>query len=196
MHIYKFRILSDEKEDFIRDIEIKSTQTFESFHYAIIESIEFAGNELASFFICDRKWNKTKEITLIDMKIEIDEKEKNDDFDDEEEVKIVYQTSIMKDSKINQFIEDPHQRMVWEYDFFNLRTLYIELLKIVPAIDGIDYPRCTLKKENILEHPEIINLIPELDDDELIDDIESIENEPNFDEFTEMPDGFDEKTIL
>ncbi len=195
MHIYKFRILSDENEDFIRDIEIKSTQTFENFHFAIIESIEFAGDELASFFICDRKWNKTKEITLIDMKIEVENQQKDEDFDFKDVDKIIFPTSIMKDSKINQFIEDPHQRMIWEYDFFNLRSLYIELSKIVPAIEGIDYPKCTLKKGKILEQPEIINLIPELDDDELVGDIDGFENEPDFDEFSDLPDGFEEKII-
>ena len=140
MHIYKFRILSDEDENFIRDIEIKSTQSFEDFHYIILESIDFIGHELASFYMCDRKWDKLREITLLDMMgpTEPETKSDDDEFDVKPEVIPIF---IMKDSKINKFIDDPHQRLVYEYDFLNPHTFYIELLKIQTAEEGVYYPR-------------------------------------------------------
>ncbi|MEZ5082068.1 MAG: hypothetical protein R2750_01225 [Bacteroidales bacterium] len=67
MHIYKFRMLSGENDDFVRDIEIQASQTFKHFHDIINDCIVMKGNELASFHICDQKWNKNTEITLIDM---------------------------------------------------------------------------------------------------------------------------------
>lgn len=157
MHVYKFRLLSDRNEDFIRDIEIQANQSFLDFHTIISQSTNLNGEELASFHICDQKWNKEKEITLIDM---LDE-----EFPDEEN-KPFEETSIMKDSLIKNFIDDPHQRLLYEYDFLNIRTLYIELLSVhIQKDDGI-YPRCTLKKGE-LELPVVPPLIIDEEDDEL-----------------------------
>ena len=68
MFYYKFRVYFDEVEDFVRDIEILANDNFESLHNILYKSIGLEGNELASFSLCDSKWNKQNEITLIDMK--------------------------------------------------------------------------------------------------------------------------------
>ena len=39
--VYKFRLLSDEVEDFRRDIEIDSDATFLDLHKAILESVNY-----------------------------------------------------------------------------------------------------------------------------------------------------------
>jgi hypothetical protein len=189
MHIYKFRILSDEDENFIRDIEIKSTHSYEDFHQAILDSIGFIGQELASFYICDRKWNKNKEITLLDMTDEGVSNVSNakDEAEDEDDEKIaVIPMFIMRDSKINKFIDDPHQRMIYEYDFLNLRTFYIELMKVHEAEEGISYPRCTLIKGSISEFPETQIGIPDDIDDELTGDFEEIKSEFSEENFSEF----------
>ena len=73
MYIYKFRLLYDEIEGFVRDYEIGAKQTFKDFHDIILQSIKgLDPKELASFYICDRKWNKLKEITLFDMNSEVE----------------------------------------------------------------------------------------------------------------------------
>jgi len=189
MHIYKFRILSDEDENFIRDIEIKSTNTFEDFHQAILDSIGFIGQELASFYICDRKWNKHKEITLLDMTEEgmsnVSNSKEPDEEEDEEKIAVI-PMFIMRDSKINKYIDDPHQRMIYEYDFLNLRTFYIELMKVQPAEEGINYPRCTLLKGKISEFPDTLGAIPADIDNELAGDFEEIKNEFSEENFSEF----------
>jgi len=35
-----------------------ASQTFLDLHKLIVETVELKGNELASFFICDRNWRK------------------------------------------------------------------------------------------------------------------------------------------
>jgi len=144
MHVYKFRLLSDINDDFLRDIEIQANQTFLDFHNAINECVKLTGQELASFHICDQKWNKLQEITLIDM-IGMD--------DSEEESKTVEETYIMKDSVIRDFINEPHQRLVYEYDFLNMNTFYIELLSVSKQKDDGPYPKCTLKKGDMEQQP-------------------------------------------
>lgn len=73
MQAFRFRILFEDQNVFIRDIEIKDDNSFEDFHNIIQESVNLGGNELASFFICDNEWNKISEITLIDMADEFDD---------------------------------------------------------------------------------------------------------------------------
>ena len=144
MYYYKFKISFDDVEDFERNIEILSSDNFESFHHILYESIGLKGHELASFSICDTKWNKKQEITLIDM--QDDRESEIPDYEEEEE----FSTSsnlpkfIMKDAVLKDFITDPHQYIIYEYDFINPKVFYIELLKTLQAKEGAVYPSCTL----------------------------------------------------
>ena len=56
--VYKFRLLSDEVDDFRRDIEIDSDATFIELHKAILESVGYPDDQMTSFFICNEKWIK------------------------------------------------------------------------------------------------------------------------------------------
>ena len=51
--IYKFRLVSDEVDDFVREIQIDPEATFYDFHVAILKSVGYTDDELTSFFICD-----------------------------------------------------------------------------------------------------------------------------------------------
>ena len=131
MHVYRFRILFEDVEDFYRDIEIMSTSTFEDFHKAIMQSIDITGNEFASFYICDSKWNRKKEIAVEDMS------------DEGEEVENA--PLVMSKCKLADYIDDPHQRLIYIYDFLTMNEFYIELSKIIPADKKVKYPRCVRK---------------------------------------------------
>jgi len=151
MHIYKFRLLSDLNDDFVRDIEIKATQTFEDFHKIISDCINLNGKELASFHICNQKWNKLKEITLLDM---LNKEESAAAAEEEEkESKPFEETFTMKDSIIKDFIIEPHQRLVYEYDFLNMNTFFIELQSVSKQKNDESFPRCTLSKGDLSEGP-------------------------------------------
>jgi len=161
MQAYRFRLLFEEQDDFLRDIEIKPGQTFKDFHDIIVQSTELEGNELASFFICDPRWNKQREITLIDMGVKLPDT----DFDDDERKQVVVPipVMIMEDVKIREVIDDPHQRILFEYNFLNPRTFFIELLKIVDADPKKVYPIC-VKKEGTLAPTVLPNFLSFLDD--------------------------------
>jgi hypothetical protein len=121
-------------EDFVRDYEILAEQTFKDFHDIIQQSISgLNSHELASFYICDRRWEKTSEITLIDM-----EEEENQDNS-----RSYLPKTTMKEAVLSNFIDDPHQRLIYEYDFLNLKVFYIELLKTFESDPRKQYPRYT-----------------------------------------------------
>jgi hypothetical protein len=137
MHAYRFRILLEDVDDFYRDIEIAASSSFEDLHKAIIQSVDFDGKELASFYICDSKWTRKKEITLVDMS---DDEESEEEEEGKKNVALV-----MSKCKLAEYIDDPHQRMVYVYDFLNMYEFYIELSKIIPADKNVKYPRCVRK---------------------------------------------------
>ena len=62
--IYLFRIISDEDQEFYRDLVIDGTDTFLDFHHALQEDLGFDPSQLASFFITNEMWEKQQEITL------------------------------------------------------------------------------------------------------------------------------------
>lgn len=182
-YIYKFRVYYDEVEDFIRDIEILSSDNFENFHKILFSAIGLSGNELSSFSICDSKWNKQKEITLIDMGDDCVAAEPEYDEEDDYTTKSNLPKFVMKDSVLKNFITDPHQHIIYEYDFLNPKIFYIELMKTLQATEGVDYPRCTNSvKEMPKETPKNFNVEDPLDD--------YIEDEDDLDDGFE--DGLDE----
>ncbi len=193
MQAYRFRLLFEEQEDFLRDIEIKPGQTFKDFHDIIIQSAEIEGNELASFFICDPRWNKQREITLIDMGVKLPETDF--DEDDRKPLNVPLPVMIMEDVKIREVIDDPHQRILFEYNFLNPRTFFIELTKIVDADAKKQYPIC-VKKEGTLTPsvtPNFLSFLDDPDEDAMLGEldklIESGELEEEIDEnYTTEPE--------
>lgn len=123
--IYKFTLLSDESDDFLRVIEIDSDATFLDFHKCILKSCGYKDDQMTSFFICDSNWGKEKEITLEAM-----------DTSSEED------SYIMRDTKISEFCEEKKQRLLYEFDPLSGRDFFIELTNIVYKKD-IDAPVCT-----------------------------------------------------
>lgn len=180
MHAYRFRMVLDDQEDFLRDFEILSSQTFLDFHNLIRESVELQGNELASFFVCDLTWRKKKEITLINMQ---------DDFEDEDDDDIrapkknripVYE---MDKVKIKDIIDDPHQRLLYEYNFLNPKIFFVELTKIVEADKTKKYPVC-IKSTGKLTTAVPLPIISDDSDDEdiaLLSEFDDILNNDNDD---------------
>jgi len=184
MYYYKFKVFFDEIENFKRNIKILPSVNFESFHQILYQSIGLQGHELASFSICDAKWNKKQEITLIDM---LDDRESNTpDYEEDEE----FSTSsnipkfIMRDAILKDFITDPHQQIMYEYDFISPKVFYIELLKTLPAKENKEYPVCTFS-EGTLPKSDAHLLSSDPENDFLVDFTDEVDEEDLEDGFTE-----------
>lgn len=180
MQAYRFRLLFADQDDFLRDIEIKPGQTFRDFHDIIVQSTGLDGNELASFFVCDSKWLKIKEITLIDMLEEDKPLEPERDENPEEPMPI----QVMDKVKIRDVIEDPHQRLLYEYDFLNTKVFFIELTRIIDADQGKEYPRC-VKKEGTLTLKAVPNyqsFLDEPDEDAMLKEVDDMIGTGNLEE--------------
>ena len=161
MYYYKFRVFYDTVEDFVRDIEILANDNFESFHNILYTSIGLSGNELASFSICDAKWNKKQEITLVDMfddqEVEVPEYDEMDDHSTQSNIP----KFVMKDALLKDFITDPHQQIIYEYNFLNPQFFYIELLKTLQVDPKVTYPRCSHSVKELPKQAPTLNLSDE-----------------------------------
>ena len=98
--IYRFTIISDEVDDFVREIQIDPEATFFDFHEAILKSVGYANDQMTSFFICDDDWEKEKEVTLEEM-------------DDNPEI----DSWVMKETPISELIEDEKQKLLYVFDY-------------------------------------------------------------------------------
>ncbi|MBK7211980.1 MAG: hypothetical protein IPH88_01510 [Bacteroidales bacterium] len=181
MQAYRFRLLHEDQEDFLRDIEIKPGQSFREFHEIIKTAVGLEGQELASFFVCDRTWNKQHEITLINMDAT---DSVMDTTVDEEQIKVQIPVSVMDDVKIRDVIEDPHQRLYYQYDFLNPRSFFIELTRILDADEKKIYPNC-VKKEGVLSAlvtPNYESFLDDPDEEAMINELNDLIKDGNMEE--------------
>ena len=125
--IYRFTIISDEVDDFVREIQIDPEATFFDLHEAILKAANYTNDQMTSFFICDDDWEKEKEITLEEM-------DNNPEMD----------SWIMKESRLNELIEDEKQKLLYVFDYMTERCFFIELSEIITGKE-IKGAKCTKK---------------------------------------------------
>ncbi|MDR1200676.1 MAG: plasmid pRiA4b ORF-3 family protein [Tannerellaceae bacterium] len=135
--IFRFLILSDEVDDFVREIKIDSEATFMDLHNTIIESIGYTKDQMTSFFICDDDWNKKTEITLVDMGTSSEE-----------------DSYIMEDTRLEELLEDENQKLLYVFDYLTERAFFIELKEMILR-KTLDKPICS--RSEGLPPPQVIN---------------------------------------
>jgi hypothetical protein len=138
MLIYRFRITCEEHDGFLREIEIQPGQTFLDFHHILLDSSELLHCDRASFFMTDKKYKKDKEISLKAEKRQI----RKYDEDLDQVVTDSVTLPLMKTEKLKNYIEDPHQKMIYEFIGRDVFSFHLELFKIFPCEDIISFPRC------------------------------------------------------
>ncbi len=169
--VYKFTIISDEVDDFVREIKLDSEATFFEFHQAILESAGYKDDQLTSFFICDEDWEKEQEITLEDMGSSSDE-----------------DSWLMKETRLSELVEDERQRLLYLFDPLADRVFFIELTEIITGQD-LDKAVCSRKHgeapKQVIDFDEVLKSSSSLDLDE------NFYGDEDFDMDEFDPDGFD-----
>lgn len=138
MAIYRFKISFEDFDGVTREIDIKTNQTFEDLHRAIHRSTGYNPDKPSSFYVSTDNWIKGDEIALLP----------NDR-------KINNGVALMENSKLSSFIEDPHQKFYYIYNFERPFDFHVELIKIILENDPkIDYPHLF---KSIGDAPKIID---------------------------------------
>ena len=172
--VYKFRLLSDEVDNFRRDIEIDSDATFFELHKAILESVNYPDDQMTSFFICNERWVKEVEITLEDM---------GGMSEDE--------SYVMAETVIGDIVEEEKQKLMYVFDPLGDRVFYMELSKIEFGRD-IDEAVCVKSvgnaPEQTLNFDDLMKKTPIVNDTE--DFNEDFYGSDSYDEDDLDPDGY------
>ncbi|MFT6851090.1 MAG: hypothetical protein ACJATA_001908 [Sphingobacteriales bacterium] len=174
MAIYKFRVSLEQDNEVYRDIEVKSNQSFASFLEGILKSMGFTTGAEFSFFQSDSQWHKEDWITGNE--------------------------NLKGPVKVSQFIFDPHQRFILEYDLSNPWEFYIELIKLTPKETlGVVYP-VVVKKEGIapaqFKPKPIISDMDEEEDDNMDDLNDSDDGDDDGNDFQiDMEEDLDDLTM-
>lgn len=162
MAIYRFRI-SFEDYDVMREIDIKSNQSFEDLHNAIHTSIGYKSEVPSSFYISNDYWHKGDEITIFPNERR---REKG--------------TALMSASKLHNFIEDPHQKFYYISNFDRPYDFHVELIRIlIDADPNLSYP-AVLKSSGEPPRQFSLNLtdaVKEESEEDIHDDLEEEEEE-------------------
>ncbi|HOW40528.1 MAG TPA: hypothetical protein PL123_08290 [Bacteroidales bacterium] len=177
--VYKFVVLSDEDESFVREFEFLDTHTLLDFHNMIQDELEFDKSQMASFFMATDNWEKEEEFTLFDMGTG---------------------SSTMESAVLEDIIFRKNQKLLYIFDFFNERALFVEYTGEGKEIEGHELPACTNSKgvppkqvifgsssrklyNNIVvaddedeDEAEVDELFLEGDDEETLPDFDNIDN--------------------
>jgi hypothetical protein len=123
--VYRFVVLTDEDETFVREFEFLDSHTLLDFHNTIQEELEFDKSQIASFYMATETWEKEEEFTLFDMGAG---------------------SSTMENAVLEEVIFRKNQKLLYVFDFFNDRALFVEYVGETKEDDNMEYPICTNSK--------------------------------------------------
>lgn len=123
MAIYRFRVTFEDYDEVTREIDIKSNQTFADLHEAIHKSTGYNSDYSSSFYVSNDQWTKGEEIAFKPNQRKTDRG-----------------VALMENSKLSNFIDDPHQKFYYTFNFDRPFDFHVELIKILNETPGAVYP--------------------------------------------------------
>ena len=109
--VYRFTLISDEVDQFLREIQINDDATFLDLHKAILASVGYPDDQMTSFFLCDEEWERQQQVTREDM---------GEGMYDEE-------AYVMADTPLCDLIEGEGQKLEFVFDPFGERSFYLKV---------------------------------------------------------------------
>lgn len=163
--VLKFRMLTDENDNFIRDFEVPADITLLELHDFIARALDY-DECMASFFTADDRWERLREFTVMDM---------GDTGADG--------PLPMSEVLVGQVIRRIHDRLIWLFDMFANRAYYLEVMDAVQPEAGRKYPRVAFEHAAAPDQYD-----PELNDDtgsifeEMMGDYSDFEGDDSYDD--------------
>lgn len=154
MAVYRFRVTFEDYEDIYRDIDMPSKATFLELHHEIHKSTGYNAEVSSSFYVSNDQWKKGTEIAHLPNPRK---KESG--------------VLIMEDIRLSKFIDDPHQKFYYIYNFDRPYDFHVELVKILKEEDGKEYPSLFKSVGIAPKSAAAANFPVSTDDDDEEDDI-------------------------
>lgn len=178
MAVYRFKVSFEDYDDVVREIDIKSNQTFEDLHRAIHQSTNYNPELASSFYVCNDQWIKSDEIAYLPSQRKIDAG-----------------VISMTNSKLSSYIDDPHQKFYYTYNFERPFDFHVELVKIILNEEaGKSYPNVFRSVGDAPKIPvagPVVTASNALESDEFdfLNEMEDfvVEEDDSIDSITELP---------
>ena len=124
--VFRFRMVSDESDVFLRDYEVMYDMPLSDFCRFICNDLNYDPKSVYSFFTADSHWRKIQEFTSEDMGHEIE-----------------YENAPIPMDKVllGQLIHNNHDRLIYTFDMFADRSYFLELIGVQEANEQFEYPR-------------------------------------------------------
>ncbi len=123
MAIYRFRISFEDYDEVIREIDIKSNQTFKDLHFFFLQCLGYDPEKSSSFYVSNDHWIKNEELAYLPSQRKTDRG-----------------VALVENSKFNKFIDDPHQKFYYIYNFDKPFEFHMELIKILDNNPDLTLP--------------------------------------------------------
>ncbi len=117
MAVYRFRVTFEDYEDVYRDIDMPSKGTFLELHHEIHKSTGYNPEVSSSFYVSNDQWKKGTEIAHLPNPRK---KESG--------------VLIMEDIRLSKFIDDPHQKFYYIYNFDRPYDFHVKSVGLAPKI--------------------------------------------------------------
>ncbi len=177
MNIFKLKITSPEKDDFLMEVEMDNEGTYLELHNTIQQALAYDNTQMASFFQIDTLGERGKEIALFEMSSE-----------DDDNINIV----AMDVSMMREFINKEQAQLIYVFDFFSDRYFNIELTAVERRRVAVKAPKICVAEGEAPE--QIVMNFDGMDDLDLdgIDLKSSPKKDSDFDFMDEFEDDSDE----
>src|ERR1700748_720222 len=177
MALYRFKVTFEDYDDVVREIDVKSNQTFEDLHRAIHQSTGYNSEFPSSFYISNDQWTKGEEITYLPNQKRIDRK-----------------VPLMDKVKLLSYIDDPHQKFYYTFNFDRPFDFHVELMKIIlEETPGVVYPAVV---KSVGEAPKQFGITPTVPPPSAVDEFDFLNEmafgEEDAEDFTEIAETGDE----
>lgn len=121
--IFKYRMLSDESDNFVRDFEVYPDMTLAEFHDFVRRALRY-DDAMVSIFKSDAEWRPVEEFSQLDM---------GDDMPGA--------PRCMDSVRLMEVNNDFHDRLIYTFDMLNNRSYYLELIDMQRPNAELSYPR-------------------------------------------------------
>lgn len=174
--IYHFVVLSDEVDNFRREIDIDAEATFQELNDLLLKTCAYKKDLMTSFFVCDEFWEKKKEITAVDM---------HDDPEKEP-------APLMEHTHLSDIISEKDAKnklnLLFEFDIMCERYLYMQL-KDVRDHEHLLQPVITLEKGKApKQEGDIDTMFKDLDTSDMYGDDSFNDDELDLDGYQDLED--------
>ena len=174
--IYHFVVLSDEVDNFRREIDIDAEATFQELNDLLLKTCAYKKDLMTSFFVCDEFWEKKKEITAVAM---------HDDPEKEP-------APLMEHTHLSDIISEKDAKnklnLLFEFDIMCERYLYMQL-KEVRDHEHLLQPVITLEKGKApKQEGDIDAMFKDLDTSDMYGDDSFNDDELDLDGYQDLED--------